>query len=98
MSFSSEILAISRRMLSNPVTTTIPGVSSTITSTPVAFSNARIFLPSRPMIRPFISSLGISTVLTVTSAVCDAAYALDGRRQDLPRLLLAGVTHRRLVS
>ena len=36
---------------------------------PVAFSNARTFRPSRPMIRPFISSLGISTVLVVESAV-----------------------------
>jgi hypothetical protein len=30
-------------------------------------------LGSRPMIRPFISSLGMSTVLTVISAVWDAA-------------------------
>ena len=73
ISFSSAILAISRRTLSNPVTMTTPGVSSTITSTPVAFSNARMFRPSRPMIRPFMSSLGMSTVLTVVSAVCDAA-------------------------
>ena len=73
ISLSSATLAISRRTLSNPVTMTTPGVSSTITSTPVAFSKARMFRPSRPMIRPFISSLGMSTVLTVTSAVCDAA-------------------------
>ncbi len=30
-----------------------PGVSSTISSTPVAVSSARMFRPSRPMIRPF---------------------------------------------
>ena len=74
ISFSRASLAISRRTLSKPVTTTTPGVSSTITSTPVAFSKARMFRPSRPMIRPFISSVGMSTVLTVVSAVCSAAY------------------------
>ena len=51
----------------------MPGVSSTITSTPVAFSKARMFRPSRPMIRPFMSSEGMSTVLTVVSAVWPAA-------------------------
>ena len=45
ISFSSASLAISRRMLSKPVTMTMPGVSSTITSTPVAFSKARMFRP-----------------------------------------------------
>ncbi len=39
----------------------------------VAFSKARMLRPSRPMMRPFISSLGISTVLVVVSAVCVAA-------------------------
>ena len=34
------------------------GVSSMMTSTPVASSNARMFRPSRPMMRPFISSFG----------------------------------------
>ena len=33
------------------------------------FSNARMFRPSLPMIRPFISSFGMSTVLVVDSAV-----------------------------
>ena len=74
ISFSSASLAVSRRMLSKPVTTTMPGVSSTMTSTPVAFSKARMLRPSRPMIRPFMSSVGMSTVLTVVSAVCAAAY------------------------
>ena len=35
-----------------------PGVSSMIRSTPVACSKARMLRPSRPMMRPFISSLG----------------------------------------
>ena len=35
-----------------------PGVSSTIRSTPVACSSARMLRPSRPMMRPFKSSLG----------------------------------------
>ena len=49
------------------------GVSSMITSTPVAVSKARMFRPSRPMMRPFISSLGSATAATVVSAVCSAA-------------------------
>ena len=52
---------------------TTPGVSSTITSTPVHFSKVRMLRPSRPMMRPFMSSEGMSTVLTVVSAVCSAA-------------------------
>ena len=36
------------------------GSSSTIRSTPVKFSKALIFLPSLPIILPFISSLGSS--------------------------------------
>ena len=49
------------------------GVSSMMTSTPVAVSKARMFRPSRPMMRPFISSLGSGTAATVLSAVCSAA-------------------------
>ena len=70
---SSDSRATSRRIVSKPLTITTPGVSSMITSTPVAFSKARMFRPSRPMIRPFISSLGMSTVLVVVSAVWAAA-------------------------
>ena len=73
ISFSSASLAVSRRTLSKAETMTMPGVSSTITSTPVAFSKARMFRPSRPMIRPFMSSEGMSTVLVVVSAVWQAA-------------------------
>ena len=50
-----------------------PGVSSTMSSTPVAVSSARMLRPSRPMMRPFISSLGRSTTDTVVSMVCSAA-------------------------
>ena len=44
-----------------------------ITSTPVSFSSARMLRPSRPMIRPFISSLGSSTSRVVDSLECLAA-------------------------
>ena len=73
ISFSSDMRATSRRIMSKALTITTPGVSSMITSTPVAFSKARMFRPSRPMIRPFISSLGMPTVLVVVSAVWAAA-------------------------
>src|SRR3990172_5747134 len=62
MSLMRASLAISRRTLSKAETMTTPGVSSTMTSTPVSFSKARMLRPSRPMMRPFMSSLGISTV------------------------------------
>ena len=41
--------------------------------TPVVASNARMFRPSRPMIRPFMSSLGSVNTLTLDSAVCSEA-------------------------
>ena len=40
---------------------TASGVSSMIRSTPVAASSARMLRPSLPMMRPFISSLGMVT-------------------------------------
>ncbi len=72
-SFSRASRATSRRIGSKHETTTVSGVSSMMTSTPVASSNARMLRPSRPMIRPFISSLGSDTAETVDSAVCSAA-------------------------
>ena len=72
-SFSSASRATSRRTGSKQETTTVSGVSSMMTSTPVASSNARMLRPSRPMMRPFISSLGSETAETVVSAVCSAA-------------------------
>ena len=41
--------------------------------TPVTDSNARMLRPSRPMIRPFISSPGRCSTLTTLSAVCSLA-------------------------
>ena len=55
------------------------GVSSMMTSTPVASSKARMFRPSRPMMRPFISSFGSATADTVVSAVCSAAMRCTAR-------------------
>ena len=72
-SFSSASRAISRRTGSKHDTTTVSGVSSMMTSTPVASSNARMLRPSRPMMRPFISSFGSDTAETVVSAVWSAA-------------------------
>ena len=67
-SFSSVMRAISRRTPSKPDSTTAFGVSSMMKSTPVRFSSARMLRPSRPMMRPFMSSLGSWTTETVVSA------------------------------
>ena len=45
----------------------LQGVSSMMRSTPVAASNARMFRPSRPMIRPFMPSLAKGTTEIVAS-------------------------------
>ncbi len=68
-SLSKERRATSRRTGSKLLSVTASGVSSTIKSTPVSVSNVLIFRPSRPMIRPFISSDGRLTTLTTTSDV-----------------------------
>src|SRR6478736_178878 len=73
ISFSSVMRAISRRMPSKDESTTAFGVSSMMKSTPVRCSSARMFRPSRPMMRPFMSSDGNSTRVTVVSAACEAA-------------------------
>ena len=65
--------AISRRMPSNDERTTALGVSSMMKSTPVRCSSARMLRPSRPMIRPFMSSDASSTSVTVVSAAWLAA-------------------------
>ena len=67
------VLAISRRMGSKHEMTTASGVSSMMMSTPVSVSRVRMLRPSRPMIRPFISSLGRLTVVTVTSEATSVA-------------------------
>jgi len=46
--------------------------------------------PSRPIMRPFISSLGSGTTDTVVSDVLIHGTALDGQRDDLPRALPKG--------
>ena len=72
-SFSSVIRPISRRTGSKQDSSTASGVSSMIRLTPVTDSNARMLRPSRPMIRPFISSAGRCSTLTTLSAVCSLA-------------------------
>ena len=65
--------ATSRRIGSNPDSITAPGVSSIIRSTPVACSRARIFLPSRPIMRPLIESSERATTEIVLSATLSDA-------------------------
>ena len=74
INFSSAILATSLLNGSKPDKITASGVSSIIKSTPVNVSNAFIFLPSLPMILPFISSDGSATIDTVVSAEWSAAH------------------------
>ena len=61
ISFVRDSRATSRRTGSKDESMTASGVSSMIRSTPVACSRARMLRPSRPMMRPFISSLGMVT-------------------------------------
>ena len=70
---SSASRAISRRTGSKPERITASGVSSMMTSTPVMISNDRMFRPSRPMMRPFMSSLGRCTTDTAESDTWSAA-------------------------
>ena len=74
ISFSSAILATSLLNGSNPDKITASGVSSIIRSIPVNVSSAFMFLPSLPIILPFISSLGRLTIDTVVSDVWSAAH------------------------
>ena len=70
--------AISRRTGSNAESTIASGVSSTTISTPVAASKARMLRPSRPMMRPFISSDSIwNTVTEFSIAVSVATRWID---------------------
>ena len=94
ISRSRVIRAISRRTPSKLESITADGVSSMITSTPVSFSSARMLRPSRPMIRPFISSLGSSTRRVVLSPACLAA----SRCIATERMLRARRSASRLVS
>ena len=49
------------------------GVSSTMISMPVAASSARILRPSRPIMRPFTSSLSILKTVTEFSIAASVA-------------------------
>ena len=73
--------------------TTVSGVSSMIRSTPVACSRARMLRPSRPMIRPFISSDGRWIDRHGVLGGVIRGDPLDGGDDDVARLvvgLLAG--------
>ena len=59
--------ATSRRTGSKLESVMVSGVSSMMRSQPVSVSMARMLRPSRPMMRPFISSFGSGTTDTVTS-------------------------------
>ena len=63
----------SRRTGSKQDSSTASGVSSMIRLTPVTDSKARMLRPSRPMIRPFISSPGRCSTETTDSLVCSVA-------------------------
>ena len=70
----SANLQTSRRIGSKAEMTIASGVSSIIKSTPVTDSIVLTFLPSRPIIRPFISSFGKLITVTVCSFATSAAY------------------------
>ena len=67
-------MAVCFRIGSKHDTETDSGSSSTIRSTPVEFSIALIFLPSLPIILPFISSLGKFIEDTEESLTTSEAY------------------------
>ena len=69
INLSRAILATSLRIGSKLERSTASGVSSITRSTPVNVSIVRIFLPSRPIILPFISSFGNCTTEIVDSAI-----------------------------
>ena len=83
ISFSSAMRAISRRTGLKVEMVMASGVSSMIRSTPVSVSIARMLRPSRPMMRPFISSFGRSTTETVASDTVVGGAALDGEGDDV---------------
>ena len=86
--------AISRRTPSKPERITAFGVSSMMKSTPVRCSSARMLRPSRPMMRPFMSSAESWTTETVVSAAWPAA----SRCMTTERMLRTRRSASRLVS
>ena len=85
ISFVSVRRAISRRSPSKDESTTACGVSSMMKSTPVRCSSARMLRPSRPMMRPFMSSDGSSITVTVVSAAWLAATRCERVGDEIPR-------------
>ena len=69
------------------------GVSSMMRSTPVSCSMARMLRPSRPMILPFISSLGSGTTLMAASDTWSAAQ----RWMATEMISLASLSHSSFV-
>ena len=68
---SSAMRAISRRTGSKQETIANPGVSSMSSVAPVDCSKVRMLRPSRPIRRPFMSSLGSETEMAVASCVVE---------------------------
>ena len=103
-SFSSVMRATSRRTPSKALRTTALGVSSMMKSTPVRFSSARMLRPSRPMMRPFMSSLGSCTTETVVSAAwlaarrCMATERIERTRRSASRLVSSSTARRILTE
>ena len=73
MSRSRARRATSRRTGSKADRPTASGVSSTMMFTPVTASKDRMLRPSRPMMRPFMSSEGSGTTDTVVSVTTSEA-------------------------
>ena len=101
---SSVNRAISRRTPSKPERTTAPGVSSMMKSTPVSVSSTRMLRPSRPMMRPFMSSEESCTTETVVSAACAAASRcitterMLRTRRSASRLVSSSICRRRRAA
>ena len=72
-SWCKASLATSLRTGSNAESRMASGVSSTTISTPVAASRALILRPSRPIMRPLISSFSIGKVVTAFSMAVSVA-------------------------
>lgn len=72
--FSSAMAATSLLTGSKPDKMTTSGVSSMMSSMPVAFSSVLILRPSLPMIRAFMSSFGRGTTETVISVACSVLH------------------------
>ncbi len=82
ISSSSDSRATSRRTGSKQLRITAPGVSSMTRLTPVTCSKERMLRPSRPMIRPFMSSAGSCTTEDHALAGLLGGQPLDRGGQD----------------